>query len=127
MHVLDASAVLAFLYQEPGAEDVAARLNGSIISSLNFSEVLQKASAEGFDLEEVGSLLRAMVDGVVPFDDAMAVDVAILWGTTKAAGLSLADRACLALTAAVGGIAVTIDKAWGRLDVPGASIHVVRR
>ena len=127
MHVLDASAVLAFLYQEPGAEDVAARLNGSIISSLNFSEVLQKASAEGFDLEEVGSLLRSMVEGVVPFDDAMAVDAAILWSSTKAAGLSLADRACLALAAAVGGVAVTTDKVWAKLDVPGASIHVVRR
>jgi ribonuclease VapC len=127
MHVLDASAVLAFLYQEPGAEDVAGRLNGSLISSVNFSEVLQKAVAEGFDLAEVASLLRTMVEGVVPFDDAMAVDTAALWSTTQAAGLSIADRACLALTAAVGGVAVTTDRAWSGLEVPNASIHVVRR
>ncbi len=127
MHVLDASAVLAFLYQEPGAEDVATRLNGSIISSVNFAEVLQKASAEGFDLVQVAALLRTMVEGVVPFDDAMAVDTAALWSTTRAAGLSLADRACLALTAAVGGVAVTTDKAWSGVEVPNASVHIVRR
>lgn len=127
MHVLDASAVLAFLYQEPGADDIAARIGGSLISTVNFSEVLQKASTEGFDLDEVGSLLRAMVEGVVPFDDTMAVDTATLWETTRAAGLSLADRACLALTAAVGGVAVTTDTAWSTIDVPNASIHVVTR
>jgi PIN domain nuclease of toxin-antitoxin system len=127
VYVLDASAVLAFLYREPGAEDVATRLSGSLISTVNFSEVLQKANSEGFDLVEVGSLRREMVDGVVPFDDAMAVDAAGLWETTRVAGLSLADRACLALTAAVGGVAVTTDSAWARLEVPGAVIHLIQR
>jgi len=127
MYVLDASAVLAFLYQEPGADDIATRINGSLISSVNFSEVLQKAKAEGFDLDEVASLLRAMVKGVVPFDDAMAVDTALLWETTRAVGLSLADRACLALAAAVGGVAVTTDGAWSTLHQLNADIHVVTR
>lgn len=127
MYVLDASAVLAFLYQEPGADDIATRINGSLISSVNLSEVLQKAKAEGFDLDEVASLLRAMVDGVVPFDDAMAVDTALLWERTRAAGLSLADRACLALTSATGGVAVTTDAAWGTVEIVGADVHVVHR
>lgn len=127
MYVLDASAVLAFLYQEPGADDIASRINGSLISSVNFSEVLQKAKAEGFDLDEVASLLRAMVEGVVPFDDAMAVDTALLWDTTRSAGLSLADRACLALSASIGGVAVTTDTAWSALVIPNGDIHVVSR
>ncbi len=125
MYVLDASAVLAFLYQEPGADDIATRINGSLISSVNFSEVLQKAKAEGFAIDEVASLLRAMVEGVVPFDDAMAVDTALLWETTRAAGLSLADRACLALASATSGVAVTADREWKGLDLPGVDIHVV--
>ena len=127
MYVLDASAVLAFLYREPGAEEIASRLPGAVISSVNFSEVLQKASAEGFDLDEVAALLRTMVDGVVQFDDAMAVDTAALWPSTRAVGLSLADRACLALTAAVSGVAVTTDTAWSKLGLPNAAVHVVRR
>ncbi len=127
MYVLDASAVLALLYQEPGADDIAARLNGSLISSVNFSEVLQKASAESFDLDEVGALLRTMVDAVVPFDDRMAVETAGLWEQTRVAGLSLADRACLALTAAVSGVAVTTDTAWAKLELPDVAIHVISR
>ena len=127
MYVLDASAVLAYLYQEPGADDVASRLDGSLISSLNFSEVLQKAKRAGLDVDEIAELLRSTVGGVVPFDDVMAVDAAKLWDATHAAGLSLADRACLTLAAAVSGIAVTTDAAWGTVDVPGAGVHVVRR
>ena len=127
MHVLDASAVLAMVYQEPGADDVTSRLDGSLISSVNFSEVLQKARAEGYDLDEIAALLRSMVDGIVPFDDRMALDTAGLWEQTRVAGLSLADLACLALTAAVNGVAVTTDIAWAKLDLPGIAIHVIDR
>ena len=127
MHVFDASAVLAMVYQEPGAEEVTSRLDGSLISSVNFSEVLQKAGAEGYDLNEVAALLRSMVDGIVPFDDRMARETAGLWQQTRVEGLSLADRACLALTAAVSGVAVTTDTAWAKLDLQGIAIHVIDR
>jgi len=127
MHVFDASAVLAMVYQEPGAEEVTSRLDGSLISSVNFSEVLQKAGAEGYDLNEVAALLRSMVDGIVPFDDRMARETAGLWQQTRVEGLSLADRACLALTAAVSGVAVTTDTAWATLDLQGIAIHVIDR
>ena len=127
MHVLDASAVLAMVYQEPGADDIASRLDGSLISSVNFSEVLQKARAEGYDLDEIAALLRSMVDGIVPFDDRRALETAALWEQTRIAGLSLADRACLALTAAVSGVAVTTDSAWAKLELPGVAIHVIGR
>jgi len=57
----------------------------------------------------------------------MAAESAALWPLTRHKGLSLADRACLALTRAVHGIAVTTDHAWADLDLPGIAVHIVDR
>jgi PIN domain nuclease of toxin-antitoxin system len=127
MHVLDASAVLALLYSEPGAEEVLSRIDGSIMSSVNLAEVLQKASQVGQDPHEISDLLKTLVAGIVPFDDVMAAETAALWRSTKHAGLSLGDRACISLSIAMNGIALTADKAWGTIEVPGLNVHVIRR
>lgn len=126
MYVLDASALLALLYREPGSDDIESRLDGSLLSTVNLTEVLQKASAAGLDPDEILGLIRAMVS-IVPFDDAMALEAARLWRTTKSLGLSLADRACLALTVQSNGIAVTTDRDWAQLTLPGVRVHVVQR
>ena len=126
MYVLDASAILALIYDEPGADDVMSRLPSSLISSVNFAEVLQKSATAGRDPERVALLLRKSTMGIVPFDHSLASDSAALWSLTKRARLSLADRSCLALAAAVGAVAVTADKSWSTLAIPAVAVHVIR-
>lgn len=120
--VLDASAALTLLRAEPGHDQVAEQLPGSMISAINYSEVAQKLAQLGSDTaEDDTAMLIALGATVVPFDTTRAIDTARLWPKTRTAGLSLADRACLALAAELpDGVAVTADKAWQDLglDVP---------
>lgn len=127
MNVLDTSVVLAIINNEAGAAESRGFLSQSLISSVNLAEILQKAVQLGLDPYEVQMLLGEIEIGTVPFDNAMASSTAALWPLTKRRGLSLADRACLALAEAVGGIAVTADRAWADLDLPGINIHLVKR
>lgn len=127
--VLDASAILAFLFDEPGAEYVLASLEDRpLMSAVNLAEVLTKLSDQGVVPEEAGRRLQA--SGVlgaivmVPFDDEQAQTVATLRHSTRPLGLSLADRACLALALRRGATALTADKAW--LQVPGVAVEVIR-
>lgn len=115
--VLETSAVLALLRREPGHEVVADLLDGAVISAVNWSEIVQKGIARGWPLTAVEALRSAGVR-VVPFTAEHAVRAAELWSATRTAGLSLADRACLAVTATTAdGEAVTADRAWAELDV----------
>jgi PIN domain nuclease of toxin-antitoxin system len=123
--VLDASAVLALLVEEPGADEVEALLDGALMSTVNLAEVLQKSAQHGvgtegleFDLEALGLELR-------PFDARHARRSADLWERSPRAGLSLGDRACLALALEVGGTAVTTDRRWSALRL-GVKVRVVR-
>ena len=68
-----------------------------------------------------------LVSGVIPFDARSAAETASLWSLTNRAGLSLADLACLALTAALNGVAVTADRAWADIAIPNVAVHVIRR
>ena len=126
MNVLDASAVLAILQQEAGADEVVQRLNGSIMSTVNLTEVLQQAQKRGLDPRDVHAELGNLGVGFVAFDLEQTLDAAELWESTRRQGLSLADRACLALTMAVSGVAVTADRAWGQLELGGCDIHLIR-
>ncbi len=121
--VLDASALLAYLQDEPGAEPVADAIAlGASMSSVNVAEVLSQAADRGVDPGELANELaaRGLLGGAIdvePFTTADAVDVARLRPLTRAAGLSIADRACLALARRLGSPAVTADAAWGGVDV----------
>ncbi|CAN5331256.1 hypothetical protein BH09ACT5_BH09ACT5_13860 [soil metagenome] len=126
MHVLDASAMLAVVYGEPGADEVTDRIGSSVILSLNFAEVLQKSANAGRDPQRVADLLRRMSLGVVPFDHVLATESAALWPLTRAQGLSLADRGCLALAGAMGAVAVAADTNWTRLAIPSVAVHLIR-
>ncbi len=95
--VLDASALLAFLCDEPGAVRVRKALDGSLVSAVNWSEVVQKSLQRQVDV--AGMRDEFCEVGVVfePFTPAHAEIAAHLWAKTQDLGLSLADRACLAL------------------------------
>ena len=127
MIVLDASAIIAVLFDEPGSDEVVRRMDGALLSSVNLAEVLQKAAFYDVDATAVRRLLGETQIGIAPFDDRMALDTAELGASTKQQGLSLGDRACLALGLAVNGIAVTMDRGWAGLVIPGVQIHVVTR
>jgi ribonuclease VapC len=127
VNVIDASAVLAVIRDEPGSTAALPYFDSCLISAVNLAEVLQKATQYGMDTGLVRTLLGETEIGVVPFDDEMAESTARLWPLTRHNGLSLADRACLALAEAANGIAVTTDKAWAELDLPGIDIHVLAR
>lgn len=127
MNVFDASAILTMVQGERGADEITRFLEGSLISTVNLAEVLQKSQQRGVSPTTVRGLLEEAEIGVVPFDDDMAAQTAELWHTTRSRGLSLADRACLALTAAVSGLAITTDTGWAGLELEGIDIHLVWR
>lgn len=129
--VLDASALLALLKGEPGAERVAEALErGAYLSAVNLAEVLSKLADWGEDpaeaqarMEQVG-LLGAAVE-VLPFTGEDALEVARLRALTRAYGLSFGDRACLALARRLGLPALTAERAWAELGL-GIPVEVLR-
>ena len=121
--ILDASALLAWLQAEPGAEVVEAELAEAAMSSLNWSEVLQKSLAHGIDITGLQADLEALGLLILPFSASDAEAAARLW--TTGSGLSLADRACLALGIQHGVPVWTTDRLWSRVAT-GATVHVIR-
>jgi ribonuclease VapC len=115
--VLDASALIALLWEEPGAEVVEPLLGQSVVSAVNWAEVLQRYRAHGISAAGKRESVEALGIGVEPFTADDADVVAELWQPTRAAGLSLADRACLALARRLGLAACTADRAWAKVDV----------
>ena len=115
--VLDASAVLAVLNGEPGAEVVWDCLPGAHLSAVNAAEVAAKLVDGGLDAEGAGQSLERLGARVVPFEAADVVPVAHIRLATRAAGLSLGDRACLALARRLGWPALTADRQWRDIQV----------
>ncbi|MEM7715561.1 MAG: type II toxin-antitoxin system VapC family toxin [Cyanobacteria bacterium P01_A01_bin.68] len=130
--VLDASALLAWLFQEPGASVVTQALGkGAVISSINWSETLQKLLHRGITPDKVSEDLtqRQVLDkalNIVPFSRQDAGEVASLVNETSKYGLSLADRACLVLACRLNIPALTADKVWGNLHLPELDIKLIR-
>jgi ribonuclease VapC len=116
--VLDASALLAYLRDEPGAEVVSETIaGGAAISTVNLAEVLSRSADRGVDPAKLDVRLResGLLDGAItvePFTAADAIEVGRLRTLTRDAGLSLGDRACLALAQRLDAPALTADSAW---------------
>lgn len=123
--VLDSSALLAFLHREPGAEVVAEALDRAVISAVNLAEVATKLTERGVSLGHIQHLVSALKVGVIDFDNVLSYRVAALRASTKDAGLSLGDRACLATAQSLGATALTTDRSWTRVNV-GVEIQVIR-
>ncbi|MCB0862977.1 MAG: type II toxin-antitoxin system VapC family toxin [Solirubrobacterales bacterium] len=129
--MLDSSALLAYLQLEPGEDAIRAALaGGSIISSVNLSEVLEvlsRANAKPDELaremDESGVLFSALLVEEFTHDDS--IEAARLRPLTRHLGLSLADRACLALASRMEFPVLTADQAWAELDL-GLDIRVIR-
>ena len=126
--VLDASALVAYLRAEPGADRVLSAIaTGATMTTLNFGEVAGWFIRQGADEAYVRSLRARLVFPLVPFDDDLAIRAALLLPATRSAGLSLGDRACLALASRSGIPALTADGAWaGVADVIGIAVDLIR-
>jgi PIN domain nuclease of toxin-antitoxin system len=125
LYVLDASALLATLFEEAGSDAVETVLPRARMSAVNFSEVVAKLSDHGFANEDILRDLAELDIVVCDVDRKQAETAGLLRRTTTIAGLSLGDRACLALAATLGAIAVTADRAWANLNIDIA-VKVVR-
>jgi ribonuclease VapC len=125
--VLDASALLAVLNTEPGGAAVVPLMADAAMSAVNWSEVVQKALAHGVSASpaDLRTDVEALGVDVRPFTASQAEIAASLWSSTKHLGLSLGDRACLALATEIGATAVTADAAWARLAL-SIPVRVVR-
>lgn len=125
MIALDASALLAFLFRESGHEKVSAVVDASCISAVNLAEVVGRFARDGHDPGEVLAQVQRTAIELVPFLAEDAALTAALVPVTRDLGLSLGDRACLALAAARGIPAYTADRAWQSVDL-GIAIEVIR-
>lgn len=115
--VLDASAVLAILQGEHGAEAVIPLLTDARLSAVNYSEIISKLIDRNVNIDDAVSVLDKMGINVIDFDVDLAIRAGVLRTVTKNKGISLADRACLALAERDGLPAVTSDRRWASLDL----------
>ena len=115
-YVLDASAVLALLNREKGAEIVESILPRSVISTVNLAEVVTRLVAIGMPEGEIRETLSLLGLNSVSFEKEDAFEAGLLHGETKGYGLSLGDRACLALAKSRKAKAVTADQIWKNID-----------
>lgn len=116
--VVDSSAVLALTFQERGREHVAVALPGAMISTVNLTEVISKLLESGLSPKQVDHQLEAFSLVVADFDRDLSMRTALLRAATRHKGLSLGDRACLALAMREGLPVMTADRAWADLDLP---------
>ena len=123
--VLDSSAVLAFLRREPGEEVVRAVMARSLLCAVNLTEVLSKLIERGAPSADALRITRRLPYQVVEYDEELASSAGVLWERTRSAGLSLGDRACLALAARERLPAVTTDQQWVGIDL-GVEVRLVR-
>jgi len=123
--VLDASAILALVNDEPGATLVAEALEEAVVSAVNLSEVVGKLLETGMPRAEAENILGGLGLEVLPFDEAAAWNAGALRTGTKKAGLSLGDRACLALAKELDLPALTADSAWAKTPA-GVEVRLVR-
>jgi ribonuclease VapC len=125
--VLDASALLAMLLVESGEDQVRAVLSDCVISTVNLSEVIGHFARHGADHTHIRGMLDQLALQRIAFDEDLAYATGLLTTTTRAAGLSLGDRACLALARRLNARAITADHAWAGLGKSaGVDVHLIR-
>ncbi len=124
--ILDASALIALLNQETGADVVdTAMRTGVAISAVNLSEVVAFFAANGTPDPAIRAALDPFGLEVIDFDEDLAYRAGMLRPLTKLLGLSLGDRSCLALAASLGLPVLTADHDWQTLSV-GVVIQAIR-
>lgn len=124
--VMDASAVLALVRDEPGADKVALHVGRAAISAVNLQEVIKELSLSGLDVETIRELLDELRLDVRAHDVEAAYLAAALHTQTKEFGRGLGDRSCLALAMQLGVPALTADREWKKVKVKGLKVEHIR-
>jgi PIN domain nuclease of toxin-antitoxin system len=123
--VLDASAMLAVLNGERGADGVMAEIDDAIVSMVNYAEVASKLIEKGRNREAAKEAICGLGVQLVDFDQELADRTGELRPLTRHRGLSLGDRACIALAERDGAAVLTADHRW-RDVVPTVEVRLFR-
>lgn len=124
--VLDASAVLALVRDEPGADKVAAYVGRAAISAVNLQEVINELLLSGLDEATTRELLYELRLDVCAHDMDAAYAAAGLHAQTRQYGRGLGDRSCLALAVQLGVPALTADREWKKVRVNNLKVEHIR-
>ncbi|MBA3898580.1 MAG: type II toxin-antitoxin system VapC family toxin, partial [Sphingomonadaceae bacterium] len=112
MIVFDTSAVMAILFEEPGGDIALAAFPEGILCTANATEVISRLIDAGETPDRAVRVLTRLRLPIIPFDAALAIDAGLLRATTRSGGLSLGDRACIALARARSLPVLTGDRIW---------------
>ena len=124
-YVIDASAFLAVVRDEMGASVAAARLPEAAMSTVNASEALMRGVEKGFSFDLLHEFLGSQQVRLIAFDEELAITAALLRPATRRAGLSFADRACIATALRLDATVVTADRVWAEFDLP-CKVELIR-
>ena len=123
--VFDSSVVIAILNQERGFELAESALSKALISTVNLAEVATYLAKNSVPSDTIREILASFPIQVLPFDESLAIQTGCLYPSCKHLGLSLGDRACLALAISRKLPVLTADKIWSKLEL-NISIQVLR-
>ncbi|MBC7670017.1 type II toxin-antitoxin system VapC family toxin [Caulobacter sp. DWR2-3-1b2] len=123
--VLDSSAILAVVLEEPGRDLVVGRLFQAQTCSVNITEVVTKMLDRGVAIFDVEETVSELCGQIIDFDRDLAIQAGLLRDATRHKGLSLGDRACLALAMRERLPIMTADRAWADLDL-GVEVVFIR-
>ena len=125
--LLDASALLAVIFEEAGANLVRETLRGeAIMSSVNVGEVAARLHQEGWTAREIAGVVDGLRMEIVPFDTETALLSGRYRPQTRPFGLGLGDRACLATAGRLDVPVLTADRIWTKLNLQGVTIRCIR-
>jgi PIN domain nuclease of toxin-antitoxin system len=126
MVVLDSSAIIAVLKNEPGSETVVSQLANAAVSAVNLQEIANKMLQAGAPEPIIREAIAELGVVVVPHDADDAFQAAALTAVTRKFGSGLGDRSCMALAIRLGVPALTTDRAWAKLEIPGLEVRLAR-
>lgn len=124
--VFDASAVIALLRDEPGADVIADYAGNALISTVNLQEVIKALLVRGFTIDVARQMIEALHLEIRSHETEDAYAAAGLFDATKAHGRGLGDRTCMALAITEQLPAITTDQVWAKLDIPGLTVTLAR-
>jgi ribonuclease VapC len=124
--VFDASAVVAVLRNEPGAELIAPLCSDGVLSTVNLQEAIKILRAGGFSQSAVAYMIETLALEIVPHSADDAYQAAELVSLTRQHGSGIGDRTCMALAISRNLPALTTDRAWSRLAIPGLRVLQAR-
>jgi PIN domain nuclease of toxin-antitoxin system len=125
VYVYDSSALLAIILGEPGAEIANANVANAMVSSVNLAEIFSRAEDKGIPMGKTERFLMGKEVQFVDFDTDLARVVGTLRTKTRSRGLSLGDRACIALALRERATIMTADRVWAELDLP-CKVELIR-